>query len=119
MDIKSFIDGTAPVLSERIGVKEVVYHTNRDFFKKNGLLLMDYQDLENMREILTASSLKDFIAGVNNSFETTYLNTSGEDKIEKDEIELLSSLNYLEIIVNGIKSGAVSVQDVENFFVVV
>ena len=116
-DIKSFIDGTAPVLSEKPGVKEVVYHTNRDFFKKNGLLLMDYQDLENMREILTASSLKDFIAGVNSSFETTYLNTSGEDKIEKDEIELLSNLNYLEIIVNGIKVGTVSVQDVENFFV--
>ncbi len=116
-DIKSFIEGTAPVLSEKSGVKEVVYHTNRDFFKKNGFLLMDYEDLENMREILTASSLKDFIAGVNNSFETTYLNTSGEDKIEKDEIELLESLNQLEIIVNGIKSGNVSVQDMENFFV--
>ena len=116
-DIKNFIMDTAPVLSKRNGIKDVVYHKNINFFKKNGLILLDYDDLKNISPALGAINLKDFIAGINHSFENSYLDVSDNSKLEKDEIELLMSLNQLEKIIDGIKSGNVAKKDMENFFI--
>jgi|GEM_PF-3284705 len=95
-NIIAFIKEVVPKLEKLPGVDSVTYKTEVDFVEKNGLLLVDdTEDLENTEGMLTAASLKDFVKGLNDNFETTYTESGDSEKLSKDKTAMLMMLSTL------------------------
>ncbi|MCS5420678.1 MULTISPECIES: efflux RND transporter permease subunit [Psychrilyobacter] len=114
-DIKKFIKGSAEGIKDIEGIRGVTYENQVEFLEGNGLLLTKERDLNNIRRALTASSLKDFFGGVNDNFEQSYLEESDSEKVDKDRMKLLNSLNLLEEILVKIKEGDTTPEDARRF----
>lgn len=92
-DIINYIEAVSPEIKKITGVDRVIDKNEIGYFEKNGLLLLSKNDdLNKMKGMLTASSLKDFVAGLNDNLETTYTNSGDSKKLSKDKTQLFSSL---------------------------
>lgn len=108
-DIIAYIKELAPKLDRFKGVNEVTYQAETEFIEKNGLLLAgDPEDLKNMSGMLTAASLRDFIKGLNDNFETTYTDSGDSKQLSKDKTEMMQMLTILQNFVMGITSKTIS-----------
>ena len=93
IDIIAFIKAVVPQLEKLPGVDSVTYKTETAFVEKNGLLLVtNTDDLEITEGMLTAATLRGFIAGLNDNFETTYTQSGDSQKLSQDKTEILMTL---------------------------
>lgn len=103
-DIVSYIEDIRLKIEKLDKVDKVIYKTETEFLKKHGLLLLKERELESVQGMLTASNLKDFIAGLNNNFEKEYIAGEEENKISKDKQQMLAMFNTIEDFINLLKS---------------
>ncbi|BDU51612.1 efflux RND transporter permease subunit [Haliovirga abyssi] len=116
-DIENYIRDIAPNLKKIKNIKKVEYELNSDFLKSNSLLLVKQNDLENMQDMLTASNLQDFIAGINNNFEESYINSGDSQKMSKDKTQMLSFLNTIQDFAAAMKNGDVKTNFAKQFLI--
>ncbi|WP_319369851.1 MMPL family transporter [uncultured Ilyobacter sp.] len=114
-NIKKFLEERADEIEGIEGIRSVNYENQVEFLEENIFLLMKDRDLENIEKALTASNLKDFFAGINDSFEREYIDESDSGKIDKDRVKLLNSLNFLEETISKIRDGKISREDAKKF----
>ncbi|MBN1622431.1 MAG: MMPL family transporter [Endomicrobiales bacterium] len=103
-DIISYIEDTRHKVSKLDNVDEVIYKSETDFIKKHGFLLLKERELESIEGMLTASSLKDFVGGLNDNFEKEYIAGEDSDKMRKDRQEMLGVFNTIEDFLNTLKA---------------
>jgi predicted RND superfamily exporter protein len=114
-DIKKFMKESAEGIKDIEGIIGVTYENEVDFLEKNSLLLMKEKDMKNIEGAFVASNLKDFFAGINDNFEKNYIDNSDDEKLDKDRMKLLNSLNILEELLFKIKDGSISIEDAKRF----
>ena len=75
-------------------IKDVNYHINPSFTKKNGLKLLKAKDLKRMRKTISDFNLTDYYKNLNNNFESQYINESDEplSKQEKNAVQSIDGL---------------------------
>jgi len=96
-----FLEAIAPEIEKLPEVYDVLYKTDADFIEKNSLILAgDPDDIEKMSGMLTASSLKDFVKGLNDNLEETYTDSGDSKKLSKDKSQVL---NFLTTISNFVR----------------
>ena len=64
-DIIKYIQDHVEMAMKGHGIDSVTHKAETEYLEKNGLLLVKEKDLDNMKGMLTASSLKDFVKGLN------------------------------------------------------
>jgi predicted RND superfamily exporter protein len=119
--IKAFILDTHQKLAQVKNVEQVIYKQETAFLKKHGLLLLKQKDFNALAPWLKANDLKDFIQGINDSFEKEYLETEDSHKLSKDKNKLLYFINYLENFLLSLKTQNISpekTQKIANKFLV-
>ncbi|MFC1478736.1 RND family transporter [Candidatus Margulisiibacteriota bacterium] len=102
-DIISYIENIHPLLGKVKNVESVIYQSETGFMKKHGLLLLKETELDSLKGVLGASSLKDFIAGLNDNFEKEYIAGEDPDKLSSDRLEMLYAFNSIENFLNLLK----------------
>ena len=71
-ELEAEIRARESAISQKL-VKRIDYKTEIDFLKKNGLLLVKEEDLENIKDIFYDANLSSFITNLNNSMEKEYV----------------------------------------------
>ncbi|MFC1546227.1 RND family transporter [bacterium] len=99
-NIKNYIEDIRHEIIKVPNVDKLIYKTEYDFLRKHGPILIKAGDLESLKDMFTASSIKDFIRGLNVNFEKEYISGEDEDKLSKDAQEILFSLNSIEDFFN-------------------
>lgn len=95
-DIKSFLKTVAPKIEQVPGIYSVLYKTDTNFVEKNNLILAgEPKDIKKLEGMLTASSLKDFVKGLNDNLEETYTGSGDSKKLSKDKTQVLAMLNTI------------------------
>ncbi|MEA2081582.1 MAG: MMPL family transporter, partial [Elusimicrobiota bacterium] len=94
--IISYMEDVAPKFAKVKNVGKVIYRSERDFFRKNGLLLLKKKERESLSGMLKSSSLEEFIRGLNTNFEKEYISDGKSDKLSDDRRGLLTFLNTIE-----------------------
>jgi len=95
-NIRAYITDMHSRIKELEHVEHGMYRNEIDFLKKHGLLLLKTRGIESLSGVLSASSLKEFIAGLNDNFEKEYIAGGDSDKIRKDRTEMLYAFNTIE-----------------------
>ncbi|MFC1495959.1 RND family transporter [Candidatus Margulisiibacteriota bacterium] len=91
-----FINDHAAAIKKVPGVDDVIFQSEIGFLEKNSLLLVgDRDDMDKMKGMLTASSLKDFIKGLNDNLEAEYTGSGDSEKVSDDQQEVLSMLTTI------------------------
>ncbi|MFC1560217.1 RND family transporter [Candidatus Margulisiibacteriota bacterium] len=98
-EIIRFIEDHAKKAGKAHGIERVIYRSEIEYLEKNGLLLVEAEDLGSIKGMLTASSLKDFIKGLNNNFEKEYTGSGDSEKLSKDKTEVLQTLSTINAFV--------------------
>lgn len=106
-DIIKFMEEVAPTVKDIKYVKNVRYKIENDYLLKNSLLLGKVSDLEKQERSLTADSLEEFIAGINDNFEEVYVTGGDSDKVEENSKELIYFFNYIEDFLKGVKGNGI------------
>jgi predicted RND superfamily exporter protein len=108
-DIIEFINFVAPEIVKLPGVENATYKVDVDFFEKNGLLLVDEtDDLDRMKGMLTAASLRDFVKGLNDNLETTYTVSGDSEKLSEEKMEMMMFLTTLDNFIGGFSDKSLS-----------
>jgi len=107
-NIINFIRDISKKISRIPEVMRIVQGPETEFLLKNGLLLMKKSEIESFKNILRASSIKDFISGLNDNFEKEYISGEDDKKISRDKIQMLSTFNTIEDFLSILKSGEAS-----------
>lgn len=95
-NIKAYIEDVADDVGAIPHVEHVIYRNENEFFKKHGLLLLKFDEIDSLKGVITASSIRDFIAGLNDNFEKEYIAGDEPDRLRKDSREMLSAFNAIE-----------------------
>ncbi|MFH1428357.1 MAG: MMPL family transporter [Candidatus Margulisiibacteriota bacterium] len=95
-DIVNYIENIHPLLAKVNNVDNVIYQSETDFMKKHGLLLLKDTELDSLKGVLSASSIKDFLAGLNDNFEKEYIAGEDSNKLSKDRQQMLYAFNAIE-----------------------
>lgn len=103
-NIQAYIEHVSKELKQAEYVDAVIYQGEQKFLKKQGLLLIKQKDINAIKGMLLASSIKDFVKGLNNNFEKEYIEDQDTKKISKDRREMLAIFNTIEDFLNMLSS---------------
>ncbi len=115
--IKTVADSLAPLLltlthddgqEAKPLIQRVDYRLETDFLKRNGLLLMKKDDLENSREVFTDPNLMPLIRNINTSLEKEYVGKSesiSTREKEDEAVNFLDGIEYFASTLQGVVQG--------------
>lgn len=103
-DIFNYLEDIKPDIEKLKDVSQVITGSERDFIRQNGLLLTKLKDLKNMKTFFTASSIRDFIKGMNESYEKEYISGEDSGNLSRDKQQMLQQFNTLEDFAKAIKN---------------
>ncbi|MFC1751780.1 RND family transporter [Thermoproteota archaeon] len=120
-DVRAYIEDVAGALEKIEHVDRVIYKSETEFLRKHGFLLVENKDLNSLSTMLTASSVKDFVKGLNDNFETVYIESEDTDKLSKDKLQMLTLFNTVEDFLYALRNPAVTQERVselaDNFLI--
>lgn len=95
-NIIKFIQAIPPKLKKIKNVGSVIYQNDMSFMEKNALNLIKTKTLKKMTPMLTAGNLQDFVQGINDSFEATYISAGDSQKLSQDKNQMRPFFNTIE-----------------------
>ncbi len=104
-NIIKYIQSLKDPIAKLANIKQVIAETEKEFFLKNGLLLLKNSEINSLKDILKASSLEEFIQGLNNSFEKEYIASDEDNKISKEKAQILQQFNTIEDFLDFLAQG--------------